>query len=131
MMAERHDPVRHPIDIEVQILYHGRRFFTARGRSLSTQGMYLNVRNLTLPVGTRVELEMECVGKPWRLEAAVVHRSPAGVGVKFREVQPELDLGLDRALDAMLTQLEPLMSPPPTLGRAAAATAPALARLHD
>ena len=129
MMAERHHPARHPIDIKVQILYHGRRFFTARGRSLSTQGMYLDVRNLTLPVGTRVELEMECLGKPWRLEAAVVHRSPAGVGVKFREAQPELGLGLDPALDAVLKQLEPLMSPPPTQGRAA--TGPALARSHD
>ncbi len=110
MMAERHHTARHPIDIKVQILYHGLRSFTARGRSLSNQGMYLDVRNVTLPVGTQVELEMECLGKPWRLGAVVVHRSPAGVGVKFHEAQPTLGGRLEQALEVGLTQLEPMMA---------------------
>ncbi len=105
MKAERRYSARYPIDIKVQILYHGRRFFAAQGRNLSHLGIYLDVRNVTLPTGTQVELEMECLGKEWLLEAVVVHRNRLGVGVMFREPQPELCQGL--------TRRDPMMPPPP------------------
>jgi len=131
MMAEHRYSAKHPIDIKVQILYHGRRFFAARGRSLTNQGMYLDVRNLTLPVGTQVELEMECLGRQWRLEAVVVHRSPAGVGVKFREAQPELGQGWAQEPEPGTSRAESQMSPRPARGRAHAVTAAAPAHCTD
>lgn len=87
---------RHPIDIKVQIQFHGRRFFSARGRSLSDREMDLDVRHVTLPVGTRVELAMDCQGTNRQLGAVVVHHSPVGVRVRFLEAQPELSLNLIR-----------------------------------
>lgn len=123
MMADSRT-VRHPRDLRVQIHYHGRRFLAAHGRSLSRQGMYLDVRNLTLPVGTRIDLELEHRGRARRLEAVVIHRSPAGVGVRFVEEQPDLDTE-PAAADAAET--DPLMPPP----RLAPAGGAALARPHD
>jgi hypothetical protein len=106
MMAERRYSARHPIDLKVQILYHGRRFLGAQGRNLSNQGMYLEVRNVTLPTGTLIELELECLGREWLLEAVVTHRCRAGVGVgvMFREPQPVIYQGL--------THQGPVMPPP-------------------
>lgn len=92
---------RHPIDIKVQIQFHGRRFFSARGRSMSDREMDLDVHNVILPVGTHVELAMDRQGKDWQLEAVVVHHSPTGVRVRFLEAQPELS--------SNLLQAEPLM----------------------
>jgi hypothetical protein len=109
MTVERRYSARHPIDLKVQVLYHGRRFLGAQGLNLSNQGMYLGVNHVTLPVGTLVELEMECLGQEWLVEAAVVHHDQRGVGVKFSEPQPALYQGLTRQAGAM-----PL---PPTPGR--------------
>lgn len=107
-MLERRYSARHPIDLKVQVIYHGRRFLGAQGRNLSNQGLYLEVRHVTLPIGTLVELELECLGKEWLVEAVVVHRRRTGVGLMFREPQPELYQGL--------SQQEPTMPPPQTLG---------------
>ena len=129
MMAEERND-RHAPDTRVQIHYHGRHFYAARGRSLSRQGMYLDVRNLTLPVGTEVELELEHLGRPRRIEALVIQRGPAGVGVRFTEEQPDLDLGVETApagLDSDSAELDPLM-PPPRLVGIAASTVSAAAR---
>jgi len=104
MMAERRYSARHPIDLKVQILYRGRRFLGAQGRNLSNQGMYLEVRNVTLPTGTLIELELECLGREWLLEAVVTHRCRSGVGVMFREPQPKIYQGL--------THQVPVMPPP-------------------
>ena len=100
---------QHPIDINVQIQFHGRRFFSARGRSLSDREMDLDVHNVTLPVGTQVELAMDCRGKDWQLEAVVVHHNPVGVRVRFLEAQPELT--------SILIQAEPLMPQSPNRGQ--------------
>lgn len=117
MMAE--DRIDSP-DTRVQIHYHGRHFYAARGRSLSRAGMYLDVRNLTLPVGTEVELELEHLGRPRRIEALVIHRSPAGVGVRFTEEQPDLDAGVETAPpDSESAEVDPLMPPPRPVGIAA------------
>lgn len=109
-------------DIGVQIHYHGRHFYAARGRRLSRQGMYLDVRNLTLPVGTEVELELEYLGRPRRIEALVIHRSPSGVGVRFVEEQPDLDAGVAGA-DLDSTEADLMMPPPRLAGIAAMAPA--------
>ncbi|AFL72720.1 PilZ domain-containing protein [Thiocystis violascens DSM 198] len=97
----QHTP--HPIELQVHIHYGKRRFFCARGRDLSQRGMYLEVRNLTLPTGTQVNLEFHGFDQDGRIEATVVHRDSAGIQVLFATPQPEL-----------LPGLEQISVPPPT-----------------
>lgn len=97
MSIERRYSVRHPVDLPVHIRYRRRRFSYAQARNLSEQGMYLEVRALTLPTGTLVELEMDCLDKEWLIPAVVVHHQAGGIGVIFREPQPELYEGLAEA----------------------------------
>ncbi|MFZ0789671.1 MAG: PilZ domain-containing protein [Chromatiaceae bacterium] len=90
MTSERRYSARHPIALTVQIVYGRRRFCGAQAGDLSNQGMCLTLRNLTLPVGTLVDLEFACLGREWVIEAVVVYRSGSNVGVMFREPQPVL-----------------------------------------
>ncbi len=97
MTAERRYCVRHPLSLPVQVLYGKRRFCSARVRSLSVQGMSLILRNLTLPPGALVELELCGLGRDWLVEAVVVQSAATEVGVMFREPKPELYQGLLQA----------------------------------
>ena len=90
MISERRYSARHPIALPVQIVYGKRRFCGAQAGDLSNQGMYLTLKNLTLPVGTVVELEFACLGREWVIAAVAVYRSGSNVGVMFREPQPAL-----------------------------------------
>lgn len=94
MTVERRYSTRYAVDLQVHIVYRRRRFFNARARNLSEQGMYLDVRAITLPTGTLIELELDCLGQAWRIPAVVVHHQARGVGVMFRDPQPELYRGL-------------------------------------
>ena len=90
-MASEHRYSTPPdLDFAVRIVLHRRRVFGTLGRGLSEQAMNLEVRNLTLPTGTPVALELECQGKEWRVDALVAHRDGNRLGVLFREPQPEL-----------------------------------------
>lgn len=96
MTIERRYCARHPIDLHVSIRYRKRRFICARACNLSDQGMFLEVRNLTLPTGIPVELELACLGKDWLIPAIVIHHRGSGIGVMFRDPQPALYRGLTR-----------------------------------
>jgi len=74
----------------VNIRYRKRRFYCARAHNLSADGMYLDVRSVTLPTGTLVELELHTQGLEWLVPAVVVHHHGGGVGVMFREPQTHL-----------------------------------------
>jgi hypothetical protein len=97
MTVERRYSARHPIDLQVYIRYRKRRFIGARACNLSNQGMFLEVRNLTLPHGTLIELELDCLGKDWLIPSIVVHRRGSGIGIMFQEPQPDLYRGLTQA----------------------------------
>jgi hypothetical protein len=90
MGVERRYCVRYTVDFPVQIRYRKRRFLCGQARDLSADGLYLEVRNLTLPSGTLVELELDLEGKQWLVAAVVVHHHWSGIGVMFRDPQPEL-----------------------------------------
>jgi hypothetical protein len=109
MTIERRYCARHPIDLPVSIRYRKRRFICARGCNLSDQGMFLEVRNLTLPTGVLVELELECLGTEWLIPAIVIHHRGSGIGVMFRDRQPVLYQGLTR-------DSAPLPPPPQAAG---------------
>jgi hypothetical protein len=94
MTVERRYSTRYPVDFQVHILYRRRRFSYSKARNLSEQGMYLDIRAVRLPTGTLVELELHCLGKEWLIPAVVVHHHGGGVGVMFRDPQPELYRGV-------------------------------------
>lgn len=96
MIAERHLRASHPLNLTVQVLYGRRRFCSASVRSLSVKGMSISLRNLTLPAGTLVELEVDVPGLDWRGQAVVARSVGAEVNVLFREPQPELLKALAR-----------------------------------
>ncbi|WP_295403735.1 PilZ domain-containing protein [uncultured Thiocystis sp.] len=98
----QHNP--HLIELQVHIHYGKRRFFCARGRDLSERGIYLDVRNLTLPTGTLIDLEFHGLEQDSRIEATVVHQDSAGIQVLFAVPQPELSPGLKQ-----------ISAPPPTV----------------
>jgi hypothetical protein len=90
MSVERRYSARHPVDFEVRIRFRRRRFLSARARDLSAEGLYLDVRNLTLPCGILIELELSHRGRDWLIPAVVIHASGSGIGLMFRNLQPEL-----------------------------------------
>lgn len=113
MSVERRYSARHGVDVRVHINYRKRRFYCAQARNLSTDGMYLDVRSVTLPTGTLVELELEHGGREWLLPAVVIHNQGSGIGVMFRDPQPALFEELTRLPAPALplhggTQPEPL-----------------------
>lgn len=122
MTAEQHhQPVTAPIQPlagpplgvrPVQVLYGRRRFRSARVCNLSALGMSLALRNLTLPAGTRVELELEGSDRP--VEAVVVRHAGSETTVVFREPQLALARGSARCDGDTARQAEaPALDPPP------------------
>jgi hypothetical protein len=102
MSVERRYGARRPVDLEVQVRYRQRHFSVAKGRNLSVEGMYLSVPRVTLHEGTMVELELEAAGKRWLIDGIVVHRHEAGVGVMFREHQPDLFRALCQTTESLV-----------------------------
>jgi hypothetical protein len=100
MTVERRYSARHSVSLPVYIRYRKRRFLTARARDLSVGGMFLAVQSLTLPTGTPIELEFRGLGRSWLLPAIVIHGDNSGIGVVFRDPQPELFRGLTQAVAA-------------------------------
>lgn len=90
MSIEHRYTRRHTHDIAVQIQYRNRHFCRARGRNVSAQGMYLEVKHVTLPTGTLVVLNLRESEREWSIPAIVVHQDMRGIGVMFRDLQPEL-----------------------------------------
>jgi hypothetical protein len=107
---ERRYGARHRIDLPVYIRYRRRPFLGASAHDVSVGGMFLSVHSLILPVGTPVELEFSSLGRDWLIAAVVIHGDNTGIGVMFREPQPELFQGLMAATDM------PLPPPPRSLG---------------
>lgn len=118
MTTERRYSARHPFVRPVQIRYGKRRFLGAQASNLSLRGMYLTVCNLTLPHGTPVGLELTCMGREWSIEAVVIHRDHAGVGLMFRQPQPALYQGLLRGfIPTQYPQGDRANRPPATVHR--------------
>ncbi|MEA1050859.1 PilZ domain-containing protein [Lamprobacter modestohalophilus] len=90
MVGERRYCARHRLDLPVYIRYHKRPFLTATALSVSSGGMFLSVKALTLPPGTQIELELRALGKRWLLPAIVIHGDNSGIGVMFQTTQTAL-----------------------------------------
>jgi len=99
MSNERRYAARHRVELPVYIRYGRRPFLGAHARDLSAAGMLLSVQSLTLPEGTPIELELSCLGRNWRIPAVVIGGDSTGIGVMFRDPQPELFQGLTDAAD--------------------------------
>lgn len=105
MHDDRRQGARLPIDLPVYIRYGKRRFLGAQAQNVSFRGMFLSVRALTLPIGTPVELEFRNLGKGWLIPALVIHRDSSGIGVMYREPQPDLCIGIREQSAALLRPL--------------------------
>jgi hypothetical protein len=81
---------RADLDLPIFIRYRNRHFQGARLRALSSQEVEVSVQALTLPPGTPVEVEFLHSGRSWRLPAQVATESTDGLGLRFRDPQPEL-----------------------------------------
>lgn len=112
MNPERSPCARHAVGFPVQIRYGKRRLHSAYGHDLSVDGLYLELRAVTLPEGTPVQLEIDALGRQWLVPSVVARRDSCGIGVSFVEPQPELVAGLLQA-DAL-----PMPPPPYTPVRA-------------
>ncbi len=112
MNPERRSCTRHPVGFAVQIRYGKRRLHSAYGRDLSSDGLYLELRAVTLPEGTPVELEINALGYQWLVPALVTHRDSCGIGVSFLEPQPQL------VADLIQADARPRTPPPYTPVRA-------------
>ena len=109
MNPERRSYPRHPVGFAVQIRYGKRRLHSACGRNLTVDGLYLELRAVTLPEGTPVELEIDTVGRQWLVQAVVTHGDRFGIGVSFLEPQPQLVADLAQA--ETLPMSSPLHTP--------------------
>ncbi len=90
MNPEPNPCARHLAGFQVHIRYGRRRLHSACGRNPSPDGLYLEVRAVTLPEGTPVDLEIKAQGRLWLVPAVVVHCDAAGIEVSFVEPQPDL-----------------------------------------
>jgi hypothetical protein len=103
MTPEPNPCARHQAGFQVHIRFGRRRLHSARGRNPSSEGLYLEVRAVTLPEGTQVELEIRARDHQWLVPAVVTLRDPDGIGVSFLDPQP--------ALVAELNQSDPQTPP--------------------
>jgi len=80
MMEHRYSPrVQGALDVEISS--RGRRLGGCRTRDVSFDGMFLETGPVDLQVNDLLTLHLTANGRSHRLRAAVVHRSPAGLGV--------------------------------------------------
>lgn len=93
--SAHHHNHRLPQTLQVQIRYRNRRFPAATGRYISAEAMFIDLRNLTLPPGTFIELEFRLAERDWRIPAVVSHSQNGGIGVMFHEMQHQLLSALD------------------------------------
>ena len=100
MTRDRRRSTRHPVDLEVIMRYRQRRFPDAHACDLSANGIYVQTANLTLPVGTLIEIELDHWGRQWSISAVVAHGDARGVGLRFQTPQPELARYAAAALSA-------------------------------
>lgn len=87
----------HTGGFEVHIRYGRRRLHSAYGHDPSSAGLHLELRAVTLPEGTPVQLEVQTLGRRWLVPAVVTRRDGRAIVVRFLEPQPELAADLTRA----------------------------------
>ncbi len=81
--------IRKPVSLEVELYYQGKPCACCKTRDIGLGGMFLELRDSTIPRYGKVELdvEVECGGvrRQHRFTATVVHSSDQGLGVMFQE----------------------------------------------
>jgi len=82
------------VGFPVQIRYGKRRLHSALGHDITPQGVYLEVRAVTLPEGTPVEVEIDAFGRRWLVAAVVTGSDRGGIEVSFDDPQPQLAAAL-------------------------------------
>jgi len=98
MAIEKRYENRIPVSGDVYIRYRRGRVFQAKAVDCSANGMCLSTRNLSLPKGSLVELEIVIDGNSWHAKGVVVHAEIECLGIMFTKPQPVLyDVALLRS----------------------------------
>ncbi len=111
MAVEKRYGRRVPIRADVYIHYRRQRIFHARAVNCSANGICLSAKNLSLPKGMLVELDIVHGGNTWPVKGVIVHTAVNEVGIMFRTPQPVLFevASLRSAYDETISS-----SPPPS-----------------
>lgn len=80
--------LRQPISIN--IYYRGRRSFPVATHDINIDGMFLLTRSLSIPLSTKIEIEIATEDYHCRLPAIVTDNCADGIGVMFAIPQPNL-----------------------------------------
>ncbi len=99
-MEHRWSP-RKPLTVDVVIHYPPLGLVRARSHDISLDGMLVDTGRILLPPGEQVELCFrpdENPGPYLHVDAEVIHTSPKGTGVLFRDYGPEVLLALKSLL---------------------------------
>ena len=76
--------------VEVNLFCGYNRFFPVTAKGIHQDGMFLITRSLSIPVNTRVNLEIVIGDYRKRLSALVSENCTEGIDVLFTKPQPEL-----------------------------------------
>lgn len=79
-----------PLNLDIDIRYRNLRPFPARARRIWINGIALEVRGVTLPAGTAVELHFDVEGRPYQLPAVVAESRPGTLILHFDTPQRDL-----------------------------------------
>ncbi|MEJ1398696.1 MAG: PilZ domain-containing protein, partial [Candidatus Sedimenticola sp. (ex Thyasira tokunagai)] len=90
MEKERRKSQRISTDIELQLIYRERSFFFIAG-DISSEGINIKSKSLTIPPGNLVDLILPVGEHEWQISGLVIHGSKGNTGIQFRMSQPELE----------------------------------------
>ncbi|PLY15685.1 MAG: hypothetical protein C0631_06055 [Sedimenticola sp.] len=97
-MIEHRYSLRRPIEAEVVLNFRALGLVRGKVRDLGVGGMFVDLGCVQLPLNALVEvsllLDCRATGEAIRAEAMVVHQAGGGVGLMFRDLDPQCHMFL-------------------------------------
>jgi len=94
MTIDHRHGTRQPLDMDLDLgvwIQHCDGYFArVKASNISCDGIYVRGSNLILSAGSLVALEIKALRQNWRITGCVVHQTGEGLGILFRDPQPEL-----------------------------------------
>jgi len=81
--------VRQAVVCMVEVIRQGRLVGQYRSRNMCREGMFLEVTDVAIPLGTLIELECDSgQGNSSHCRGIVIHSGPAGIGIMCLDHNP-------------------------------------------
>lgn len=90
MSSDLRSAGRAVVSFPLELRHRGPRAVRCRACNISLEGMLLQTDEISLTVGTRVELRISVEQQVWKIPAVVLHNYGDTMGVMFRHRQPDL-----------------------------------------